>query len=65
MAQDFVPGRDTTATRRTLTGFDPEWLTESFDISPDGTRVVVSRIRPGGTVMMAENVPSVTSPHQN
>ena len=59
MVQDFVPGRDTTATQRKLAGFDPEWFSESFDVSPDGTRVVLSRLRPGGTVMMAENVPHI------
>ncbi len=60
MVQDFVPGRDTTATRKKLTGYDPEWLVETFDLSPDGERIVLSRIRPGGTVMLAENVPYVT-----
>ena len=40
--QDFVPGRDTTSTRRPLAGFDPEFLTESFGISPDGTRAVIA-----------------------
>ncbi len=60
MVQDFVPGRDTTGTRRKLAGFEPEWMTESFDISPDDQRIVLSRIRPGGTVMLAEHVPHVT-----
>ena len=32
--QDFVPGRDTTATRRKLAGFDPDYITETFAISP-------------------------------
>ena len=58
-AQDFVPDRDTTATRRPLAGFDPEWDTESFDVTPDGSVVILSRVRPGGTVMLAENVPFV------
>jgi Tol biopolymer transport system component len=60
MVQDFVPGRDTTGTRRKLAGFEPEWMTESFDISPDDQRIVLSRIRPGGAVMLAEHVPHVT-----
>ncbi len=62
MVQDFVPGRDTTSTRRKLAGFEPEWMVESFDISPDDERIVLSRIRPGGTVVLAENVPHVTPP---
>jgi Tol biopolymer transport system component len=65
MVQDFVPGRDTTATRRKLAGFEPEWVVETFDLSPDDKRVVLSRVRPGGTVMLAENVPHVTPPQRN
>jgi Tol biopolymer transport system component len=65
MVQDFVPGRDTTATRRKLAGFEPEWVVETFDISPDDGRVVLSRIRPGGTVMLAENVPHVSPPRRD
>ncbi len=65
MVQDFVPGRDTTGTRRKLTGFEPEWIVETFDISPDDERIVLSRNRPGGTVMLAENVPYVTPPRRD
>jgi len=59
MVQEFAPDRDTTATRREIAGFDPVWNTESFDISPDGSLVILSRTRPGGTVMLAEGVPFV------
>jgi len=62
LAQDFIPGRDTTSTRRKLAGFDPEWQVETFDLSPDDQRIVLSRVRPGGTVMLVENVPHVTPP---
>ena len=65
MVQDFVPGRDTTATRRKLAGYEPEWFVETFDLSPDDERIVLSRIRPGGTVMLAENVPHVTPPQRD
>ena len=40
--QEFAPGRDTTASRRPIGGFDSENATESFDISPDGVHLVVS-----------------------
>jgi len=40
--QDFVPGRDTTATRRPFGGFDSEILTESFDVSADGRRLLIA-----------------------
>jgi len=62
MVQDFAPGRDTTATRRKLVGYGSEWFVETFDISPDDDSIVLSRIRPGGSVMLAENVPHVTLP---
>jgi Tol biopolymer transport system component len=65
LVQDFVPGRDTTATRRKLAGFEADWLVETFDLSPDDQRIVLSRVQPGGTVMLAENVPHVTPPHRD
>lgn len=40
--QDFVPGRDTSASRRPLVGFDPQVAAESFGISPDGSHIVVA-----------------------
>ena len=40
--QDFVPGQDTAATRRPLGGFDEEAAVESFDLSPDGKRLVAA-----------------------
>lgn len=60
-AQDFAPGRDTSSTRRRLGGSDSdsEWDTESFDVSPDGRVLILSRSRRGGTVMLVENVPFV------
>jgi hypothetical protein len=64
-AQEFDPQvGDTSATRRQLAGFDLEWDTESFDIANDGRVVILSRVRPGGTVMLAENVPFVVGATQ-
>jgi serine/threonine protein kinase/tricorn protease-like protein len=40
--QDFVPGRDTSATLRQLGGFDLERATESFGIAPDGKTLTVA-----------------------
>ncbi|HEX6087620.1 MAG TPA: protein kinase [Thermoanaerobaculia bacterium] len=40
--QDFVPGVDTTKTRRPLGGFDRERATESFGIAPDGKTLTVA-----------------------
>ena len=41
--QDFDPeGKDTSASRRKVAGFDPNIETESFAISPDGKRLVIA-----------------------
>jgi len=52
--QDFVPGKDTSASRRSLAGFDPDWITESLGISPDGSRLVLSESERVFSVMVAE-----------
>jgi len=60
--QDFVPGEDTSSTRRKLAGFSPEFITESFGISPDGKRVTIAGVEPSYRVMLAENVPGIEPP---
>jgi Tol biopolymer transport system component len=60
--QDFVPGRDTSATLRPLAGFDPEAPTESFDLSPDGARLVLAQLDPQFNLMVAEGVAGVAPP---
>jgi Tol biopolymer transport system component len=52
--QDFVPGKDTRASRRPLAGFDPDWITESLGLSPDGKRLVLSESERVFSVMVAE-----------
>jgi Tol biopolymer transport system component len=54
--QDFAPGLDTTATRRPLAGFDPDWSTESLGLSPDGKRLVLSESERDFNVMIADRV---------
>jgi len=61
-AQDFVPGQDTTASRRPLAGFSPDYVTESFGISPDGKRVTLSTMEPTSLLMLAEDVPGAIPP---
>jgi serine/threonine protein kinase len=58
-AQDFVPGRDTTATRRRLAGFYDRVTTESFGIAPDGQRVTLGVVHETRHLMLAEGVPGV------
>jgi hypothetical protein len=40
--QDFILGKDTSATRRVLAGFDPDLATESFGISPHGSHITLA-----------------------
>ncbi len=62
--QDFVPGKDTRATRRKLCGFDRELTTESFGISPDGSRIVIASWEQLFSLMLAERVPGVMPPQR-
>ena len=55
--QDFVPGKDTGSTRRPVGGFSREFMTESFAVSPDGSRLMISASREYASIVVAENVP--------
>ncbi len=57
--QDFVPDKDTSATRRPLAGFEPEFASETFAISPDGQRVCISQWEQVTTIMAADGVAGV------
>ncbi len=59
MAQDFEPERDTAATRRVLTGFAPDYVTESFGLSRDGSQLCLAAITVTRRIMVAEGVPGV------
>ena len=54
--QDFTPGKDTLATRRPLAGFDPDSITESLGLSPDGSRLVLSKSERMFSLLVAEGV---------
>jgi TolB protein len=56
--QDFVPGKDTAASRRRLTADDTSAF-ETFGLSPDGTRVALSAIEFHTAIMLAEGVPGI------
>jgi len=60
--QEFVPGRDTSATRRPVAGFASDLLTESFGISPDGSRIVLSTGRETASILIADGVPGAVPP---
>ena len=52
--QAFAPGRDTDALRRPLAPFDPDYIPETFAISPVGSRIVVSMTDPVSDLMIAK-----------
>jgi eukaryotic-like serine/threonine-protein kinase len=60
--QDFVPGRDTTATRLPLGGFNADEPTESFAISPDGRHMVVSARAQLNEIFIAEGLQNIAAP---
>jgi TolB protein len=62
-AQDFVIGRDTSDTRRSLVDTGTE-IVESFHLASDGSRAVVSMLRRVGSLMLAEQVPRVEPPRR-
>ena len=59
--QDFASGQDTAKTRKPLGGFDVDSTTESFGISPDGTRMAIAAREQLSSLMMAERLPAVVS----
>jgi Tol biopolymer transport system component len=59
--QDFVPGRDTGKTRRPLGGFDPDRLTETFGISPNGSRLATSSTENVTNLIEAIDVEGITA----
>jgi len=60
--QDFHPEEDTSATRRPLAGFRDELITESFDISPDGSRITLALLEIRRRLMLAEGVTGIQLP---
>jgi len=56
-AQDFDPERDTVATRRKLAGFLDRRKSESFGISPDGSRLTLAYARETRVLTVAEGLP--------
>lgn len=60
--QDFNPILDTSRTRRPLSGFDRAAPTESFGISPDGSRVTLAGLEGYSSLLVAKNVPGVSPP---
>ena len=60
--QEFVPGSNTTASRRPLAGFDPERPVDSFGVSPDGASLVLSVREAHSNLVEAAPLPAVRRP---
>jgi eukaryotic-like serine/threonine-protein kinase len=61
-AQDFVPGADTSPTRRRLAAAESDLQAESLAISPDGAHLTVSFREQLFDLMLAEDVAGVERP---
>ena len=59
--QDFAPGADTSSSRRVFAGFDPSLESESFGISPDGSRITLAQIEWGASLLRVDGVPDIDS----
>ncbi len=64
IVQSFVPGVDTSASRRWLLPVDPEYAAESLAISHDGSRVTIAYVDQLFNLMVGENVPGVERPRR-
>ena len=60
--QDFVPGQDTSATRRRLAGSVPGMLTESFTIARDSSSMVLSMVELRSDLLLAHGIPNLVPP---
>jgi serine/threonine protein kinase len=59
-AQEIVPGRDTTSTRRILVEGTADETPESFTLSPDGRTLLLSVAQPRSELLLVEGLPGVT-----
>jgi len=57
--QDFIPGKNTSATRSAIAGFDSDKQTETFGISPDGKFISLSEMELLSSLVRVENVPGL------
>jgi hypothetical protein len=59
VAQEIVPGRDTSATRRSLLAGGADEILESFGIAPDGRHIVVSVFQPRSELLLIDGLAGV------
>jgi serine/threonine protein kinase/dipeptidyl aminopeptidase/acylaminoacyl peptidase len=59
--QEFVPGKDTSATRRLLVPFTSESWAESLGLSPDGARLTIGERQEPASLLLVEGVEGVVA----
>ncbi|HVQ54053.1 MAG TPA: protein kinase [Thermoanaerobaculia bacterium] len=59
--QDFVPDRDTAASRRFVTGFTPDSWAETLGVAPDGKRLTVSVLQDPSSLLLVQGVEGVVA----
>jgi serine/threonine protein kinase len=59
--QDAVPSRDTSASRRLVTGFAPDTWVESLGVSLDGRRLTVSERQESSSLLLVDAVEGVVA----
>lgn len=62
--QNFVPGKDTRNSRRSLAGFDPDRKMDSFSIAPDRSKIVMAEVEVLSSLIMAERIPGIEPSRQ-
>ena len=58
-AQDFIPGKDTSSSRRPIAGFDPDRKMDTFSISRDGSSIIVAEVEVLSSLVMATGIPGI------
>jgi hypothetical protein len=58
-AQDFIPGKDTHASRSKLAGFEADRKIDTFTIAPDGSRIVMAEVEILSSLIMAHGIPGI------
>jgi serine/threonine protein kinase len=58
-AQDFVPGKDTRATRRPIAGFDADRKIDTFTVSPDLSRIILAEVEVLSSLTLAQGIPEI------
>jgi serine/threonine protein kinase len=62
-SQDFVPGQDTSGSRKPLAGFDSDRKIDTFAVAPDHSRIVIGEVEVLSSLVMAEGIRDIEPAH--